>query len=152
MLVSIIIVISLLLDTVIGEPHRWHPLVGFGNIASWVEKKLNKPLNNKHSLAYLYGVLAWGIVIIPIVTMVWIIEHLQTPQPQVEIMIGIICLILALETKSLVQHAKAVSGALNKQDIVLARKKIAMNILSIFIDILSPYNVFLKNLRRLVTI
>lgn len=126
MFASIIIVISLMLDALMGEPNRWHPLVGFGNIASWFEKKLNKPLSITPWLSYISGVIVWSVVVIPIVAMVWLIEHMPTPQPQVEIILGIICLTLALGTKSLVQHARAVSRALKNQDIVQARKKIAM--------------------------
>lgn len=126
MLTSIIIIIALLIDAVVGEPHRWHPLVGFGNIASCLEKRLNKQPGKNRLLVYSNGVLAWGLLIVPFVAIVWFIEQLQTPQSYVEIILGIFFLSLALGTKSLMQHAKAVSNALNKQDIVLARKKIAM--------------------------
>jgi len=126
MIVSVIIVIALLIDTVVGEPRRWHPLVGFGNIASWLENRLNKQFGKNRLLSYLRGVLAWGLLIVPFVAIVWFIEHLQTPQPHVEIILGVLCLTLALGTKSLMQHARAVSSALKKQDVVEARKKIAM--------------------------
>ena len=126
MLTSIIIISALLIDAVVGEPQRWHPLVGFGNIASWLEKRLNKQFGKNRLLSYLSGVLAWGLLIAPFVVIVWFIEHLQTPQPHIEIILGILCLTLALGTKSLMQHARAVSSALKKQDIVEAREKIAM--------------------------
>ena len=32
---------AVVLDRLLGEPRRWHPLVGFGNLASALEKKLN---------------------------------------------------------------------------------------------------------------
>ncbi|MCK4864433.1 MAG: cobalamin biosynthesis protein [Gammaproteobacteria bacterium] len=126
MIVSVIIVIALLIDAVVGEPRRWHPLVGFGNIASWLEKRLNKQFGKNRLLSYLSGVLAWGLLVVPFVVIVWFIEHLQTPQPYVEIILGILCLTLALGSKSLMQHARAVSGALKKQDVVEAREKVAM--------------------------
>ena len=126
MLTSIIIISALLIDAVVGEPQRWHPLVGFGNIASWLEKRLNKQFGKNRLLSYLSGVLAWGLLIAPFVVIVWFIEHLQTPLPQLEMILGILCLTLALGTKSLMQHARAVSSALKKQDIVEAREKIAM--------------------------
>ena len=124
MLVSIIVAIALLIDIVIGEPRRWHPLVGFGNIANYLEKKLNKFSGYNRFLSYLMGFIAWVFMIIPVVVLVWFIEQIQ--QPYTEILVGIICLTFALGTKSLVQHARAVSTALKIPDIVLARKKTAM--------------------------
>jgi adenosylcobinamide-phosphate synthase len=124
MSVSIIIVIALFLDALVGEPRRWHPLVGFGNIANWLENILNKFSNKHQFLSYISGILAWGLIVIPIVYVVWLIE--QVEYPQIEIYLGIICLAFALGTKSLVQHTRAVSKALKKSDIDLARKKIAM--------------------------
>lgn len=126
MSVSIIIIIALLIDAVVGEPRRWHPLVGFGYIASKLENKLNKPSANFHFLSYLSGLIAWGLMIIPIVILVWFLEREQVWQPQFEMITGILCLTFALGTKSLMQHAIAVSKALKKPDIDLARKQIAM--------------------------
>lgn len=126
MLVSLIIAIAVLIDAVVGEPRRWHPLVGFGYIASWIENSLNKTTGKLRFLSYLSGLLAWGIMIIPIVALLWFIEHLPVSQPYVEIILGIFCLSFALGTKSLMQHARAVSNALNNSDIESARNKIAM--------------------------
>jgi adenosylcobinamide-phosphate synthase len=124
MLVSIFVVIALLLDAIVGEPRRWHPLAGFGNVANWLENSLNKFSNKHRFLAYLAGFLAWNLMIIPIVLVVWLVE--QSEHPQVAILLSIVCLTFALGTKSLVQHARAVSTALKKSDIKLARKKVAM--------------------------
>ena len=44
MMLSIIIIISLLLDAIIGELRRWHLLVGFGDLAIWFERKLNNKI------------------------------------------------------------------------------------------------------------
>ncbi len=126
MLISIIIVIALLLDALVGEPRRWHPLVGFGNVAIWLETKLNKFSSKSPFLSYLSGLLAWTLLVLPTVALLLYVEQLVEQLAQAEIMISILCLTLALGTKSLIQHARAVSNALNKQDIVLARKKIAM--------------------------
>ena len=32
---------ALLLDRLFGEPRRFHPLVGFGRYAAWLERQLN---------------------------------------------------------------------------------------------------------------
>ena len=130
MLVSITIIAALLIDFVIGEPRRWHPLVGFGNAANWIERALNKANGKYRLLSYLIGLFAWAIMVIPFVALIWFINQYQfqgqSSQPYSEIIIGIVCLTFALGTKSLTQHAKAVSKALKKPDIDLARKQIAM--------------------------
>ena len=30
-----------MLDLLLGEARRWHPLVGFGKLAQWLERRLN---------------------------------------------------------------------------------------------------------------
>ena len=34
---------GVLLDRWLGEPRRWHPLVGFGRLATAVANRLNRP-------------------------------------------------------------------------------------------------------------
>lgn len=126
MLISMVITLALLIDAIVGEPRRWHPLVGFGLCANWLENKLNKSFTGNPLILYFSGFLAWGVMVFPIVLLVWFIENLQFQQPHLEIITGIICLTFALGTKSLMQHARAVSEALKKPDIQLARNNIAM--------------------------
>ncbi len=38
---ALLTVLGALLDAALGEPRRWHPLVGFGRWASWLERRLN---------------------------------------------------------------------------------------------------------------
>jgi adenosylcobinamide-phosphate synthase len=64
MLVSIIIIIALLLDAVIGEPRRWHPLVGFGNLAIWLEQKLNNHETQSQVRLRVAGLFAWNLAVL----------------------------------------------------------------------------------------
>lgn len=59
-LLALLMAAGLLLDCLLGELRRWHPLVGFGSVASAVERILN-------SGAYRFGrgVAAWSIVVLP---------------------------------------------------------------------------------------
>ena len=41
MLLTYSLLIAVIIDLIVGDPRRWHPLVGFGNIANWLENKLN---------------------------------------------------------------------------------------------------------------
>ena len=130
MFVSLIITTSLLLDTLVGEPRRWHPLVGFGNVASWLESVLNIPNRKNHFLSYITGLCAWGLMVLPIVGVIYFINQFQLQgeefQPYIEIIVSIICLTFAIGSKSLMQHARAVSQALKQADINLAQKRVAM--------------------------
>lgn len=126
MLITLSVLIAILLDLIFGEPRRWHPLVGFGNAANYIETKLNIPNSNKSQfLQKLYGVISWGLLILPVVIFVYWINH-EVQSKAIELAIGVICLMFAIGTKSLVEHARNVANALKQSDILLARKKIAL--------------------------
>jgi len=135
MLLSVIIIIALLLDAVVGEPRRLHPLVGFGNLAIWCEQKLNNQNSQSQVGLRLYGLLAWMIVVLPFVVGVYFLEKFSSVY-QIEfyagykigldIFVAILLLTIAIGTKSLIQHANAVGTALSENNIDLARERIAM--------------------------
>lgn len=125
MLLTLSVFSALMIDFIIGEPRRWHPLVGFGNVANWLESRLNKESNKSSFLSRLIGLISWVLLVLPLVILLFCVmrESLST---EIEFIIGIFCLTFAIGTKSLTQHAKAVADALKQSDLVLARKKIAM--------------------------
>ncbi len=133
MFISLIIVIALLLDAAFGEPRRWHPLVGFGNLANWLEQKLNKQKSQIE--LRLSGLVAWALIVLPFVVAVYFLQQISRDfqfeiytgfKLGLDVIIAIIFLTLAIGAKSLVQHAKAVSKALINSDINLARKNVAL--------------------------
>ncbi len=126
MLLTLSVFIALIIDLFVGEPKRWHPLVGFGNAAILLEKKLNNFHSKHRFFLQLCGLFAWALLILPVVVLLWLFVLNLEQQPFFDIAIGIVCLTFALGTKSLTQHAREVSKALKKSDITLARKKIAM--------------------------
>jgi adenosylcobinamide-phosphate synthase len=38
---ALLLAAGLALDLLLGEARRWHPLVGFGALAQWLERRLN---------------------------------------------------------------------------------------------------------------
>lgn len=130
MLLSIIIIIALLIDAVIGEPRRWHPLVGFGNLANWFERKLNNQNSESQLVQRLSGLFAWAIVVLPFVAAVIFLQQFSlsylSGADTVNIILSIVILTIAIGAKSLVQHAKAVEYALLENNLDLARQRIAM--------------------------
>jgi adenosylcobinamide-phosphate synthase len=93
------------LDAVLGEPRRWHPLVGFGKLASLVEARLNResPKNK------LRGVMGVVLLLLPFtVAATWLCQR----SPLADVLL----LYFAIGHNSLHQHARAVSRALQAGD------------------------------------
>ena len=49
---------AVVLDRLLGEPVRWHPLVGFGQLAAAIERRLNRRTPTS-------GVAAWCLAVFP---------------------------------------------------------------------------------------
>ncbi|RTZ67750.1 MAG: cobalamin biosynthesis protein [Aquificaceae bacterium] len=100
-----------LLDALLGEPRRYHPLIGFGYLANKIESQFN----NKRIQS---GVLAWFLLIIPLALATWFLSGLLGWW--FDLLIGY----LALGAKSLWQHAKQIQVALEANNIELARERV----------------------------
>lgn len=115
------VLLALLLDRLLGEPKRFHPLVGFGAIAANIEKRFN--LSRKSRFA---GVLAWLWAILPWVAVATVIQQLAETGPFVEILLSGIVLYLAIGWQSLLQHALAIANPLANNDLNGARNAVSM--------------------------
>ncbi len=103
---------ALLLDRLLGEPPRFHPLVGFGKWANLLETYLNH-----RSIAY--GILAWSLAVLPLTAIVWWLDTLIGGW-----WLSILCGWLAIGWQSLRQHAQWVQQALAAGDLPAARQKV----------------------------
>ena len=103
--------IAVLFDRFCGEPKSWHPLVGFGNLASFIEKQLNK----RHRLL---GLIAWLLVVSP-----WVAAALWL-QNRCAIAVDIALLTFALGAQSLREHAEAVAKPLMEGNLDEARRRV----------------------------
>lgn len=108
--------IAVIMDCCLGEPTRWHPLVGFGRIAQGLEQRLNIIKTPRRSIAV--GALAWLIILGAVVT---VIHTGKALLPMPSWIIDTLALWLALGGKSLQQHVSAVVRPLQQQDLVTAR-------------------------------
>jgi adenosylcobinamide-phosphate synthase len=109
--------IAVLMDRYLGEPTRWHPLVGFGRAAQGLERRLNTSLTPPHrSIAT--GALAWLIMVGAVVTAIHVGKALL---PMPSWLMDALALWLALGGKSLQQHVSAVVRPLQQQDLTTAR-------------------------------
>lgn len=112
---ALLMVCALLLDRLLGEPRRFHPLVGFGRYASWLERRLNVD-----GASRLRGVLAWLLAIAPLLLLLCGLWRQPAVRPYVDVLV----LYFALGLQSLRQHALRIAQALLADDLVQARQRV----------------------------
>ena len=101
---------GVLLDLLLGEARRWHPLVGFGNLAMLLERRLNRP-----GASLLRGALAWLLAVAPLAALAalacavggWWVHALL--------------LYFAIGLRSLREHNLPIARALAQGDLAQAR-------------------------------
>ncbi|MBL4673463.1 MAG: cobalamin biosynthesis protein CobD [Arenicella sp.] len=111
-MVLLVISIALLLDTLFGEPTRYHPLVGFGNCANQVEQRLNS--NPNSSMAFVYGLTALIILLIPLSLSGYFID---SALGQYGWIFSVVVVYSAIGFKSLLEHSKRVFNTLPKSSL-----------------------------------
>jgi len=100
---------AVLLDGWLGEPRRWHPLVGFGWLVTQLEKRLNPSHKQASRGQYIYGVLGVSLVVLPPVMLCLLIMHLSI---WLALSLHLYLLYFAIGHRSLRQHGLAVYHAL----------------------------------------
>lgn len=118
---AVIVALALLADRLLGEPNRFHPLIGFGRIASWVERRLRRDDFTK-ARGRLIGLIAVLIVVVPFVLLTVAMMQLA----MVEYVLATVLLYLAVGSRSLALHATQVHEALKTNDISEARRRTGM--------------------------
>lgn len=112
------LLLALALDQWLGEPRRWHPLVGFGRVAQWLESRCNRGSARARQIR---GTLAWLLAVLPplaLALLLWLspARHLW----------DVVLLYLALGRKSLFEHGTRVWQALHTADLETARHHTGM--------------------------
>lgn len=110
---------ALLLDRLLGEPRRFHPLVGFGRLAHWLEQRLYGSPGVPPWLRRLHGALAVAMLVLPFAWIVTLFDGIAG------LVVQVIVLYLAVGERSLVDHARAVTHALEAGDLARARVQVA---------------------------
>lgn len=99
------------LDRLLGEARRWHPLVGFGKLVGWLEKRLN---NGSRPA----GVLAWLLAVAPFFALaLW----LRSAAP---FLVDTTLLYFAIGARSLAEHGQRVANDLAADDLPAAREHV----------------------------
>jgi len=119
MLITIVIT-AICLDRFWGEPARFHPLVGFGNIANYWEKTCN--LGNYRVLK---GGLSFVLLVAPPTLIVYNLSTAISNSVWVSWSVNSLILYWAIGHHSLKDHVNAVERALLANDLASAREKLS---------------------------
>jgi adenosylcobinamide-phosphate synthase len=110
MITALVVFAALVLDALLGEPRRWHPLVGFGRLAQALERRL-------HADSIPRGVLAVVLLLTPFTLFALLIDQLPSTGA-----LDVALLYLAIGWQSLGEHAGRVRDALRANDLTAARQ------------------------------
>ncbi|MBF0108821.1 MAG: cobalamin biosynthesis protein CobD [Magnetococcales bacterium] len=113
-----------ILDRWLGEPGRFHPLVGFGRMAGWVERGLRGCGPMEGWRGRLAGGVAVILVLVPPVVLAGMVSFGEPWGWLGSGVAQIILLYLALGGKSLEDHARRVRHALERGDLSQARQRV----------------------------
>lgn len=122
------LIVAMILDRLLGEPKKFHPLVGFGNLTYSVESYLNI----KHSAFFsqkIAGIIGWCLLVLPLpFAYLWLRSQVSVVYAGYDLFILADSLILyfALGLKSLKLHAINILTPLSQQDLVQSRRAVGL--------------------------
>jgi adenosylcobinamide-phosphate synthase len=108
--------LAVALDRLLGEPTRAHPLIGFGRLASRLERALNRPAASARTRRLLGAGAVLALVGLPALLLAGLPGH-----P----LLDAVVLYFALGWRSLGEHADAVAAPLVAADLPAARRAVA---------------------------
>lgn len=108
--VALLLVAGVALDLLLGETRRWHPLVGFGNLANFIERRLNRG-----NLRLPRGSLAWALAVLPLTALFVVLTDAAG------LWLHAVLLYLCIGLRSLRDHTIPIYEALHSGDLAQAR-------------------------------
>lgn len=107
---ALLLVAGLVLDLLLGEARRWHPLVGFGKLAATIERRLNGG-----SARLLRGSVAWALAVLPPSLLFLVLADVAG------LWLHAVLLYLCIGLRSLRDHTLPIYEALRAGDLARAR-------------------------------
>lgn len=124
MTIFLLVIFAFLLDLILGEPKRYHPLVGFGSMASTLEAKFNPKEKQTDQVQILVGALALiillAIVVLPLTWFVSLFEGIGI----LDLVLTVVVLYFCIAYRSLKEHVQAIASALESDDLRGAREAV----------------------------
>ncbi|MCK5829440.1 MAG: cobalamin biosynthesis protein [Methylococcales bacterium] len=118
---SLIVILAILMDYWLGEPQKYHPLVGFGQLANKVEAIFR---NKSHSdlQKKMMGCMAIIALVSPFVFLIYFLNQSN----YLSLLLSPVILYFCIAANSLKQHSLRVYQALEKADMAQAKKQVGM--------------------------
>ncbi len=113
--IFLVLCAAVLLDRLLGEPQRFHPLVGFGWLARRVEQLF-------YGTSYVRGVVAVFMLLLPLAALAAWLQSLAF----IGTLCSVVLLYFAIAPRSLREHAERVSVACANNDLPAARAAVSM--------------------------
>jgi adenosylcobinamide-phosphate synthase len=115
--IALLVIAGIALDLMLGEVRRWHPLVGFGRMASALERRFNG------GRRFWRGMLAWLLAVMPPVLLAyWTIAWSTSFSVAAALAIHVLLLYFSLGLRSLRDHTLPIERALARNDLPQARR------------------------------
>lgn len=120
--VPLMILAAVLLDRLLGEPRRFHPLAGFGNLARQAENLFYGPSNAAPTARYLRGIISVSVLLTPLVALAAVLQQSSI----FGTLFSIVLLYFAIAPRSLREHAERVVNAFSAGDLPDARRQLSL--------------------------
>lgn len=120
--VPLMIAAAVLLDRLLGEPRRFHPLASFGRLAQWIEKIFYGSADATPAGRYVRGIAAVAMLLTPLVLLAAMMREIEI----LGVLFSIAVLYFAIAPRSLREHAERVANAFAVRDLPAARQAVSM--------------------------
>jgi len=113
---TLIIITALAIDWLIGEPKRWHPLVGFGHLANRTKRHFHQQKSSPKQ-----QIISGFLVVIALLLPISLASYFVAKLDVIGELFAVIIVTLCIGHKSLHDHAEPIARALQAGDIEQAR-------------------------------
>ena len=113
---------AVLLDRLLGEPRRFHPLAGFGRLARGIEKIFYGTANAVPAMRYVRGIAAVAALLIPLVLLAAMMQRSEI----FGALFSVVVLYFAIAPRSLREHAEQVVAAFSAGGLPDARRQVGL--------------------------
>lgn len=115
--IALLLAAGVVLDLLLGETPRWHPLVGFGKLANAIERRLNRGGSR-----FPRGALAWLLAVAPVTMLAWVAAATAAAADSIiGLALHALMLYFCIGLRSLRDHNLPIAAALSNGDLPAAR-------------------------------
>ena len=120
MLSSIVLILAFILDKLVGEVTKFHPLIGFGFFTNQLEAKFNHQSEAENTIALITkikGMFCWLLLVLPLPLLYYFLRQDHC----FFYLLDVFIVYFAIGFNSLVKHAMQISTPLQNNDLPTAR-------------------------------